>query len=295
MNLKIAFWNIGKFLSLGKEQLLEKAVSSLNPDIFGIAEGTHSIDNCNKMTAVFNKLGYLEYYTPLFVKRIELNLEYPYDRNGLKIFVKKGAAFTFEDFGFEDQKEQGRIIRIKVRWDYKVAVIIFFHNLSKGGSDDWTLDQTTYIRSLADMIRYGVKPSVEDPDVPTAKDRIFILGDFNLEPWEQPLRHPDYLLTSFFRSHNLVDQRKNDNLYFFNPLVELIHSTTKPNLLGTYLNGGTKALFDYILYPTGNANVKFDVITDFGPGYALLDSDVTLVKDFLLHELDHLPIFATIE
>jgi|GEM_PF-2139125 hypothetical protein len=294
--MNIAFWNIGKALPPEKEQLLEKAIAFLNPEIFTIAEGTHSRENCQKVTDVFNRSGYDAYYTPIFNNRKDLNLGYRYKGTGLKVFVKRGTGFTFDTFGFEDQKEQGRIITMKVRWNYKVAVIIFIHNQSKKGGRIATTEQILFINSLSDMIQYAIKPTVKESLTDTAKDRVFIMGDFNLEPWDEPLRNQKLLMTSYFKNRNLLDRRKDDNLYFFNPLVELMHTTTNPNLLGTFFGSSSGwALFDYILYPTANATVKFNVITEFGPGHKLLDDNLELVDDFLHYELDHLPIMAAID
>jgi hypothetical protein len=296
MDMNVAFWNIGKALPPEKEQLLEQAIKSLHPEIFTIAEGTRGKLHCQKVTAIFDRLGYDAYYTPLFSDQEDLDLKYPYNSNGLKVFVKRDAGFTFEKFDFEDQKEQGRIITLKVYWKFKAAVIVFIHNLSKGGGRLSTINQNLYIKSLSDMIQYAIKPTIEDPLASTAKDRIFIMGDFNLEPWDELLRNEKLLMSSYFKNRNLLDLRKDDRLYFFNPLVELMHTTTNPNLLGTFFgNTSGWALFDYILYPTVNATVKFDIITELGPGHKLLNDNLDIVKDFLDHELDHLPIKATIE
>jgi hypothetical protein len=276
--------------------LLEKAITSLKPQIFTIAEGSHSIKNCEKVINVFNRLGYDAYYTPIFNKRTDLGLGYGYKGNGLKVFAKRNAGFTFDTFGFEHQKEQGRIITMKVRWSYKVAVIIFIHNQSKKGGRIPTTDQILFINSLSDMIQYAIKPAVKDSLIATEKDRVFVVGDFNLEPWEEPLRNQKLLMTSYFKNRNLLDRRKDDYLYFFNPLVELMHTTANPNLLGTFFGSSSGwALFDYILYPTANATVKFDVITEFGPGHKLLDDKLDIVDNFLHYELDHLPIMAAID
>jgi hypothetical protein len=294
--MNIAFWNIGKALSVEKEQLLEQAITSLQPEIFTIAEGTHSKNNCEKVITIFNRLGYDAYYTPIFNNRTDLSLGYGYKGNGLKVFAKRKAGFTFDSFAFEHQKEKGRIITMKVRWDFKVAVIIFIHNQSKKGRRTHTIDQILFIKSLSDMIKYAIKPTVKDPLAATEKDRVFVVGDFNLEPWEEPLRNQRLLMTSYFKNRNLLDRRKDDNLYFFNPLVELMHTTANPNLLGTFFSSSSGwALFDYILYPTANAKVKFDVITEFGPIYKFLDDSPDLLDNFLHYELDHLPIIATID
>ena len=127
------------------------------------------------------------------------------------------------------------------------------------------------------------------------KERVIIMGDFNLEPWDRVLKHKKFLSTSFLENRNIINQRRNDEKHFFNPLVGLIANTKVINLGGTYY-GESKgwALLDYVLYDTKDGHISYDIITTFNGGSEILKSDPTLKKAFIAHELDHLPIIATV-
>lgn len=284
IRMKTLFWNIGSELTDDKLLLICEAITSEAPDIFCIAEGSHSIVDCQKMIDIFLKHKYICYYSPLFSDREELKLGYKYVRNGLKIFIKDDTI-PDEPFSFGNQRIDGRIVALKTFINYSPTTFIFLHNFSKSGDE---LDQVDFISALNDMIRV---------EKILGKDsRKVIIGDFNLEPWDNILKHKKYLRTSFFQNHNSIKQRYTDDIKnYFNPIAGLIFETKINNLGGTYYSDSYGwALFDYVLFDTKDSDIFYDIITEFRGGSKLLNSDETIKKSFLNNKLDHLPIITKI-
>lgn len=284
--IKAFFWNIGSDLTDKKIELLSEAITTVSPDIFCIAEGSISKKDCKRIVEGFESNDYSCYYSPLFSERQDLKPSYNYKGFGLKIFVSKSTNVK-TPFSFAEQREEGRIVILKVFFKYKLITYVFLHNKSKSGAVDETLDQIDFVSTLNEMITVG--------KIADDKERVIIMGDFNLEPWDRVLKHKKFLSTSFIQNRNLINQRDSDKKHFFNPLVELIANTNIVNLGGTYYskNNGW-ALLDYVLYDTKDGQISYDIITKFKGGSELLKSDTTLKKAFLDHELDHLPIITTI-
>ncbi len=285
--MKILFWNIGKTLSKKKQDLIKEAISEQAPDIFCVAEGSYSIMDCQIIIDIFETNDYFCYYSPLFFQIKNLKLNYKYKRNGLKIFVKDKSILK-EAFSFANQRQDGRIIVLKATINLKLTTIIFLHNFSKSGNREVTDDQRKFILSLSDMIEIG--------QISKDTERIIIIGDFNLEPWENILRHKSYLKTSFIQQHNSINLRKaNTTNHYFNPIAEMIFESKIENLGGTYFSDGNGwALFDYCLYETKNTNISYGVITEINGTNKLLNHDTTIDRAFLIEEFDHLPIITQI-
>lgn len=285
--MKILFWNIGKTLTEKKKDLIAQAITEQSPDIFCIAEGSISIIDCQNILDIFETNSYSCYYSPLFYQINELKLNYKYKRNGLKIFVKDKSILK-EDFSFANQRQDGRIIVLKATINLKLTTIVFLHNFSKSGNREVTDDQRKFISSLSDMIEIG--------QISKDTERIIIIGDFNLEPWDNILRHKNYLKTSFIYKHNSFTLRKTNTInHYFNPIAEMIFQSKIENLGGTYFSEGNGwGLFDYCLYDTKNTNISYDVITEINNTNKLLNYDTTIYGNFLNEELDHLPIITQI-
>lgn len=288
--IKIVFWNIGKDLNIGEDktdkklELLSEAINTVNPDIFCIAEGSPSKVACQKIVDTFLNKGYYCYYSPLFSERQDLKPSYGYDEYGLKIFIRDKIILK-NQFAFTEQRENGRIVVLKVFFKYIEYVFIFLHNKSKQGETIDTLDQTNNIKAIYEMTRVG-KALGE-------KERIIIMGDFNLDPWDRLLQHKTFLNTSYFNNRNLIMQRNSEKC-FFNPIVDLISTSKTVNLAGTHYGTKGWALFDYVLYDTKDGPIDFAIITKFKDGSELLNSDPNIKKSFFNHGLDHLPIVTTI-
>lgn len=293
--IKVLFWNIGDKLSDSKITVLKQAIKRHQPDVLTIAEGTPSRKACHTLVGNIEGEGYKTYYSPLHADQKEFELEFGYFDLGLKIFVKDVAGRSYDTFNFELLRRKGRILVLRFYWDFKAANLLFIHNKAIDAKETTIHKQGKFLDDLAQLVNKSIKPAVAASAGATTEGRVFILGDFNMQPWASLLRFEEGLMTSFFENRNLKD-RLDEGLFFFNPLVKLIQSTAHKNLLGTYYtdtNGW--ALLDYALYPTENSKVYFDVLTDLGDGTILLNPDETLRKGFLNYGFDHLPILATIE
>ena len=302
--MKIVFWNIGKDLSDKKLNLISESIVAETPDIFCIAEGTWTKVNCQKIINIFNTHEYNCYYSPLSYEKEELKLNYKFKRNGLKIFVRSGITLK-EPFSFSQQRYDGRIVALKITIDFlKPTILIFIHNLAKAGNREVTDDQKCFIMELKTFVELLqiAKKEVNLTDIPQEKEilqekeRIIIIGDFNLEPWDSPLRQEIFLDTSFITNHNKIRQRRNSaSISYFNPIVELVFQTKIENLGGTYYNKTHGwALLDFVLYETNRANISYDIMTEFKGGSKLLNSDTNIKDIFLNYDLDHLPIITKI-
>jgi hypothetical protein len=128
-NLKTIFWNIGDKKDTPKLVLLSEAITTEKPDIFCIAEGTPSGDSCQEMVDVFTQKGYTCYYSPLFSYMKDLKPGYDYNDLGLKIFVKNPNIMK-APFSFAEQREEGRIIVLKVFFNYK-PIMEHLHKIAK--------------------------------------------------------------------------------------------------------------------------------------------------------------------
>lgn len=288
------FWNIGDTLTDRKLELVSEAIASQSPDIFCLAEGSRSREDCQKIVSVFEKHKYICYYSPLFVDRTELDLQYDYNGYGLKVFVRNDTIPKVQ-FSFSQQRHEGRIIILKAYKEFRWATFIFIHNKSQVGNP--TLNPIPYIFTLKAMIELGKVADDKNPvEISEGKERIIIMGDFNLEPWDDVLKHKDFLNTSFFKNHNAIKKRStNADKYFFNPLAGLIFQSEIENLGGTFYKDNIGwALFDFILYDTASGNIFYDVITKFEKGSKLLNEDTSLKRAFLNDGLDHLPIISKI-
>jgi len=278
--LKIIYWNIGKGLSDKKCAFIGNLIYSENPDIFCIAEGTNSKTSCEKLSILFSKYSYISYYEPRFTDESSYKLNYKFNRNGLKVFFKNNI--TLEDkFAFHLQREEGRIIIMNLFINYNPTSIIFLHNFSKSGGRDVNDTQKSFLSQLNTALKFK--------NLGESSSRNIIIGDFNVEPWDNILRQNRYLETSFFKKQNDLHQRNSNIL--FNPTLNFIQSSKIDNLVGTYYsNSYGWALFDYALYNSKKFDLEYEIITKLDKRVSLLNVDNKLIANFLYHNLDHLPI-----
>lgn len=283
--IKALFWNIGSDLTDKKLELLSEAISFVKPNIFCIAEGSNSKADCKRIEDVFSANGYNTFYSPLFSDQTELKPSYSYFGWGLKIFISK-STIVKTPFSFADQREKGRIVLVKAFFNYQEIAFIFLHNKSKEGETHETLDQTDNIRAIYEMVSVG-KTIPKD-------DRIIIMGDFNLFPWDRLLEHKKYLNTSYFQNRSSILQRHEEKCYY-NPIVDYLSKSTTPNLAGTFhSNSSGWALFDFILYDKKDKGEPlFDIVTKLKET-ELLNPATDIKRSFFNHGIDHLPIITTI-
>jgi len=294
--IQLLFWNLGDKLTTDKEKLIVEAIDKIAPDIFCISEGTPSIKNCETIISIFESKGYFSYYTPLYY--VINGLEKPYDYNdlGLKIFVKNEEILKAK-FEFSLQREEGRIVILKTYINFRPTTYILLHSKSLGGSDHSTKEQHIYFVRLKDMLDLGkVTKNKSASDIMGSDERLIIVGDFNIQPWESVLNSKSYLQTSFIKKHNEIKTRKKKADVYFNPSVEYIISNEKPNLGGTfYSEAHGWAILDYPLYKTDDGKTEYEIVTNFKDGSILLNEELEKEKDFLNYEIDHLPILITAE
>jgi exonuclease III len=212
-------------------------------------------------------------------------LSYVNKRYRLKIFHKDSVTLESE-FKFTALRENGRIIVLKVYHKFKLLTFIFLHNKSKEGETEDTLDQTDNIKGIYELLNIG--RAVKE------KERVIIMGDFNLNPWDRLLHHKTHLSTSFYKNKNSILQRFPEKC-FYNPIIDLLTKSRTINLAGTHISTSNKwGVFDYVLYDTKDLELSFDIITEFKDGSKLLNTSEEIKKDFFNYDLDHLPIVTTI-
>jgi len=289
--IKLLFWNLGDKLTPDKENLVEEAIDKISPDIFCISEGTTSIKNCETIISIFEKKGYHCYYSPL-----QPDKPYNYNDLGLKIFVKNEELLKGK-FEFNLQREEGRIVILKTYINFRPTTIILLHCKSLAGSDHSTKEQHIYFVRVKDMLDLGkVIENKSNKEIMGENERLIIVGDFNIQPWESVLNSKDYLQTTFIAKHNQIKNRKKNADVFFNPSVEYVINIDKPNLGGTfYSKTHGWAILDYLLYKTTDGTTSYEIITKFIDGSNLLKEELDKEKDFLNYEIDHLPILITAE
>jgi len=280
--MKILFWNIGKELNDSKLDIVKSVITSNTADIICLAEGSYSKENCKKLDDYFSSINYFCYYSPLFVENKSVLLDYKFERLGLKIYLKDNSILD-EDFHFGLQRENGRIISLTINKENKRYIFVFVHNYSKAGNRTITTEQTAFITRLSDMIKFW--------KIKEKRELLLILGDFNLEPWDNILREKKLLDSFFITKHWNYSQRIDNNTKsFFNPLLENIVYEQNPNLGGTfYKNDSGWALFDYVLVNGNKDTVKYKILTE-----NLLEGNISKTTDFIKHNLDHLPILTEI-
>jgi exonuclease III len=287
-NMKILFWNINGPSLDQRKALLSAAIEVSQAEIVCIAEGTPTIEECVEVVRLFEEKGYMCYYSPLFYRKEEWQeLELKWYPLGLKIFVK-GEEYLDEPFSYARLKRKGRMISVKLNINKISSTVIFLHNYSKKGTRDVNSKQVKFIGELESWLTKG--------PASVGSSQTLMLGDFNLEPWDNILRDEEYLMTSFLGRHDAMANRVRDKQApFFNPLGHRIFELESGNLGGTYYDREHGwALFDFVLYQTRDTNLKFEILTNFGSKIELLEANEEAQNNFLKNDLDHLPILIEI-
>ncbi len=295
--MRTIFWNIKNYNDEKLKHLNEIIVSE-KPDVFCIAEGIYHKekgtvykDNCKNLDRVFKNNKYEIYYTPLFSDDKKIDLNYGFNEYGLNIYYKKETVTLKDSFSFSLQRKNGRIIALKIFHNFQPITFIFVHSISKLDKKD---QKYKYMDSLKEMIELGEIAKIDDEkekEILGDKERIIIIGDFNMDPWETILDNNEYITSSFIRNHNLIKQRTNKSYIFYNPIVEYISNTKTQNLGGTfYKKGYGWSLLDFVLYNTKEGEINFEIITELKSGKQLLNTSSDLKHSFLKYNFDHLPI-----
>lgn len=271
--MEVIFWNIGESITAQKQKILNEIIHDWNPEVICIAEGTNSItDNINLINGI---VGYDQYVNPLILK----NEGFSFNSNCLKVFTNTKTFQTFE-LGFQTRK--GRIVMLKHE---SGLVLVFLHNNSKEGSNHGNDKQLHFLTWLNVYL-------TESHDYLNLQD-IILMGDFNLEPWDNMIRRNE-VFNNYFRVKDLnlsnrINGRTKNN--FFNPLLDFVTNHKNINLNGTYYNENYGwALFDYPIYNCNRFKIDFDIITSTKAGTYILSNSKSLKNSFLINGIDHLPI-----
>lgn len=273
--MKIFYWNIKNSLSDEKQSWIENAIDSEQPDVLCIAEGPESIDDCNKIVVDIIAKGYRTYYIPTFYSKDIIANQFGWNKFGLKVFVKNDTKLKTR-FAFGNQKLEGRIIYLRFELDSKFYSTFLIHGMSKAGDE---IKQSSFICELSSFIRTKT--------INRESDHIIILGDFNLEPWDDLLKNERYIYSSFFTKSFSYHSIKISKRIFYNPILEYIQKDIDSKLIGTFYNNKYISIFDYPLISKELTNYEFNVLTNIGGSELMMDKNG---KHILVDELDHLPV-----
>lgn len=272
--MKILFWNIGRSITKEKFRWIEKAVHFNEPDVLCFAEGPESIKDCKSFVNQITALNYYCYYNPTLYSDKVISNQFGWNKFGLKVFLKNGST-TNPKFSFGDQKVEGRIIHLRFEKNGYHYSTFLIHGMSKQGDD---IDQNDFIIELARFIQFKTL----DPN-----DRIIILGDFNIEPWETLLRKGKYILSFFYKKLQDYHTGRVTKRIYSSPVFEYVQSHSDQKLVGTFYGKSHVSLFDFPLISDDFNGFDFDIITNIS-GQDLMTR--TNKKNYLIDGFDHLPI-----
>jgi len=281
--MDILFWNIGKTLSKDKTISLNEIIDEKDPDFVCIAEGSGSIDKCNDLINIFINKGYSCYYNPLFYKTPLISRQYGWNNLGLKVFVKMSLNFTFT-FSFDCQKFDGRILYLPIDIKGKLYSIFFIHNKSQVGDP---FDQRDFIIELSSFIKAKSRNST--------LENVVILGDFNIEPWNELISRKDYINSFFHKKWYEYSLKRNSILktkIYYNPFFDLLISNPNKDMVGTFFNKNFYSLIDFALFSSEIKNYSIEVITQILSKELLIKKGK---KNLLVSNFDHLPIFIKLK
>lgn len=273
--MKLFYWNIKDAITDEKKLWIENAINSEEPDILCIAEGPESIDDCNKIQDFIVNKGYKTYYSPTYYSQNVISNQFGWNKYGLKVFIKSSIILKTR-FAFGNQKLEGRIIYLRFEIDKKYYSTFLIHGMSKAGDE---INQNSFICELSSFIRAKA--------IGKEADHVIILGDFNIEPWDDLLKNKKYIHSFFYSKSFTYHSIKLTNRIYYNPIFDYIQKNTDNNLIGTFYNDKYISVLDYPLISKEINNYDFNILTSIG-GKSLMKQKNG--KHFLSDKLDHLPI-----
>ncbi|MFC0878823.1 hypothetical protein ACE01N_19665 [Saccharicrinis sp. FJH2] len=280
---KILFWNVGKVLDNNKLKLISTTLNKYSPNIVCIAEGSHSQNDCLKIEQELIVADFTKYYSPLLGKE---KFGIQYISNGLKIFYKDCSITN--DFDFYFQRQDGRIVKFELNNNGETISLIFLHNYSKNGDREYTTKQTILLSDLNQLLK--------NSKLDTEESKVVLLGDFNLEPWDNLLRTPD-LLDSYFLSKHLgwAEKKKKKESLLFNPITEKMIFDKSTQIGGTFFSQSLGwTLFDYPIYNRKTLKLNFKIITEISNEISFDSKNGSDCDDLINNNFDHLPILVTL-
>lgn len=273
--MNIVFWNIGKSLTDRKLEWVERLIACKIPDIYCIAEGPESIEATQNLMKRIELTGYRCYYSPVFYQEPVIDKRYDWNRCGLKVFVRNGVKLKTK-FTFPNQKEDGRIVYLLFEQNGKNYSVFLIHGTSKSQTP---MRQNAFIVELSNFIR--AKMLNKDGGV-------VILGDFNLEPWDNSLKDGKYIESySSSKAFNYFSFKEPQKRIYNNPIVRYVEEHPNPDLIGTFYKGKHISLLDFALLSRDVDNFELEVVAEINGTSILVKSNK---KHVLVDELDHLPV-----
>lgn len=280
--IKLLFWNIGSDQTTKKLELLEDLSNEIKPNFLCIAEGTPSKASCYYLDKYCKTLGYNKYYSPIDTDNHINYLPYNYDPYGLKIYFSKNTNLE-SDFSYSMQKIDGRVVCTKIKLNDKYFDIYFVHLKSKLSHK---IDQVTAISELSMFVngRIRLNPNVNP----------IIIGDFNCEPWDELLSMKKYIRSYFYlKEYDFYNKKKQNLLFYYNPIFEYIRNHEDANLIGTFYNGSHISILDFALISALiKVQCSLEIITSINSNKLIQENNT---KTILKHDFDHLPILLTIQ
>jgi exonuclease III len=278
--MKLFYWNIDRSITSLKNIWIEKVVDVEQPDILCIAEGPESIVSCNDFVDNICNKGYSVYYSPTFYKNSKILEQYGWNKLGLKVFVKLDVQLKSR-FAFGNQRLEGRVIYLRYKENSQYYSIFLIHGMSKVGDD---IDQNNFICELSSFIRTKILDKVDD--------HVIIMGDFNIEPWDELVKHIKYINSFFYPKLFNYHSPKLKSRVYYNPIFDYIQKHSDSSLIGTFYNDTYISIFDYVLLSKGFDNYEFNILTKIGVDSLLKEKKRNHI---LVDNLDHLPITLKIK
>jgi exonuclease III len=288
--MNVVFWNIDKLTAQALATYAQLLVDEHAPAIICLAEGYPSHDNLHDLIACFAGLGYSCYYSPVAYLS-DASLPPSWHPSGLKVFVRHNQSLAAA-FDFTRIRRKGRLVVVKPQLPAPASptAIVFVHGKAKSGGKAWTAAQANFLKDLKILLEESgqIKPG----------ERVVLIGDFNLEPWDELMRHEEYFLTCFTPKQRQVAQQHPKALpVLYNPVLEAIWNSSEPNLVGTYYsNKAGWALFDYVLYDVKETGINYEIVTslhdDPDPVKLLETATLGVYRNFFAAGIDHLPILV---
>ncbi len=273
--MRFLFWNINSSISHKKIEWLEKTIDKINPNVLCLAEGPESIHDCNSLLSIIEKKGYRIYYSPTFYNTPVISSQYGWNKFGLKVLVKNDIPIKSR-FVFGNQKLEGRIIYLRFEMNSINYSTFLLHGMSKSGDD---IDQNDFISELSKFIMAKT--------IGKEQDKIVLLGDFNIEPWEELLKKKKYIYSLFYNKSFKYFFDKPIQRIYISPIFDYIQNHPNECLIGTFYNENYISILDFPLLSKNFDNYKMDILSEIDGETLIIEKNG---KHLLPDGFDHLPI-----
>jgi exonuclease III len=273
--MRFLFWNINSSISDRKIGWLEKIIDKISPNVLCLAEGPESICDCNNLLKFIEDKGYRTYYSPTFYNNTIISSQYGWNKFGLKVLIKNDISIKSK-FVFGNQKLEGRIIYLRFEINNINYSTFLLHGMSKSGDD---IDQNDFISELSKFIMAKT--------IGKEQDKIILLGDFNIEPWEELLKKKKYIYSLFYNKSFKYFFEKPIQRIYTSPIFDYIQNHPNECLLGTFYNKNYISILDFPLLSKDLSNYKIDILTEINEEPLIIDKNG---RHLLTDGFDHLPI-----